>query len=319
MRIGFVSNVKVLAGAAGLLLALVLVMCLVLPALAVPGLSERFCGTVTVNGSPADAGTVISARIGGVEFGTGTVDSNGRYGNCSTTGCFYVSADDPDTTPLKEGGVEGDTVQFYIGGVLLGGSIVFQNGAITPLNLSATGALEYVLTVSTTAGGNVTLPGLGNFTYPAGGNVTLVAVADTDFHFGNWTGNVSTVGNVTASETYVIMNGNYNITANFAADTAPTPTPVVTPTPTPTGPTPTATPVQTVSPILTPSPTIAPTTPTIAPTPPKTVAPTPTPTTAGGGTNIGVIIGPIIAVIVIGAVAFWFWRGRKPKTPGPTT
>jgi hypothetical protein len=61
-------------------------------------------------------------------------------------------------------------------------------------------------------------------------------------------------------------------------------------------------------------------TPTIAPTPTKTIAPTPTPTpAAGGGTNIGVIIGPIIAVIVIGAVAFWFWRGRKPKMPGPTT
>ena len=59
---------------------------------------------------------------------------------------------------------------------------------------------------------------------------------------------------------------------------------------------------------------------TIAPTPTKTIAPTPTPTpAAGGGTNIGVIIGPIIAVIVIGAVAFWFWRGRKPKMPGPTT
>ena len=57
---------------------------------------------------------------------------------------------------------------------------------------------------------------------------------------------------------------------------------------------------------------------TVTPTP--TIAPTPTPTpAAGGGTNIGVIIGPIIAVIVIGAVAFWFWRGRKPKTPGPTT
>ena len=63
------------------------------------------------------------------------------------------------------------------------------------------------------------------------------------------------------------------------------------------------------------TPTIAPT-----PTPTKTIAPTPTPTpAAGGGTNIGVIIGPIIAVIVIGAVAFWFWRGRKPKMPGPTT
>jgi hypothetical protein len=60
------------------------------------------------------------------------------------------------------------------------------------------------------------------------------------------------------------------------------------------------------APVVSPTPT-----PTVAP---PTVTPTPTPTPAAGGkTNIGVIIGPIIAVIIIAAVAFWFWmRRRKP-------
>jgi hypothetical protein len=59
------------------------------------------------------------------------------------------------------------------------------------------------------------------------------------------------------------------------------------------------------APVVSPTPT-----PTVPPTP--TVTPTPTPA-AGGKTNIGVIIGPIIAVIIIAAVAFWFWmRRRKP-------
>jgi len=358
---------KVTVRAAGILLGLVLVLCMVIPAIGQglpPKPPESFWGTVTLNGSPAPAGTIISARVGGMEVAATIVDSQGRYGErfpllgpWSTTGSLLVSAD-----------YNGQTVQFYVGGALPAGSAIVEFGIFTELNLSATGVLQYILTLGSSGNGHVTTPGEGSFTCAAGGKVTMVAAADTGFHFGNWTGDVTTVGDVTASETYVIMNGNYNITANFAADTAPTPTPVVTPTPTPavtptptpavtptptpavtptptpavtptptpavtptptrtptptatpTGPTPTATPVQTVSPILTPSPTIAPTTPTIAPTPTKTIAPTPTPTpAAGGGTNIGVIIGPIIAVIVIGAVAFWFWRGRKPKTPGPTT
>jgi len=67
-----------------------------------------------------------------------------------------------------------------------------------------------------------------------------------------------------------------------------------------------------------PAPAVTPT-PTVGPTP--TLAPTPTPTPAAGGkkTNIGVIIGPIIAVIVIAGVAYWFWRRRKPPVPPAPT
>lgn len=332
---------KVLARAAGLLLGLVLVVCfLVTPAIGQglpPKPPESFWGTVTLNGSPAPAGTVVSARIGGVEVAATTVDSQGRYGErqawlgtWSTTGSLFVSAD-----------YDGQTVEFFIGGALPAGSATVVYGMFTELNLSATGTLEYVLTLSSTDGGAVTVPGEGSFPCVAGGNVTLVAAAGSGSHFGNWTGDVTTVGDVTSRETYVIMNGNYNITANFvvAPTPTPTPTPVVTPTPTlAVTPTPTATPGvtstptagPTVSPIATPTPTIAPTTPTIAPSP--TIAPTPTPTVAptqtvaptltptptpaeGGGTNIGVIIGPIIAVIVIGLVAYWLWSRRKSPAP----
>jgi LPXTG-motif cell wall-anchored protein len=59
-------------------------------------------------------------------------------------------------------------------------------------------------------------------------------------------------------------------------------------------------------------------TPVITPTP--TVAPTPTPTpAAGGGTNTGVIIGLIIAVIVIGLAGYWFLKKRKATPKGGST
>ncbi len=215
MRI--VSKVKVLAGALGLLLALVLVLCLVMPALAIPGTPEAFWGTVTGNGS--QVGFIVSARIGGVEFGNCTVDSQGRYGEpmgggWSTTGPLQVSADDPDTTSVKEGGVNGDTIDFYVNGVLASPTATFASGSITELDLTVGAVTQYTLTVSSTDGGDVTAPGEGNFTYSPGTVVNLVATPSTGC-FVNWTGNTGTMGNASAASGNITMNGNYAIQANF--------------------------------------------------------------------------------------------------------
>jgi alpha-tubulin suppressor-like RCC1 family protein len=45
--------------------------------------------------------------------------------------------------------------------------------------------------------------------------VSLVATPDTDYRFINWTGDVGTVGNVTAATTTITMDADYSITANF--------------------------------------------------------------------------------------------------------
>ena len=119
------------------------------------------------------------------------------------------------------GDYDGQTVQFYLGGALYAGNATVAWGTYGEVNLSATGTLAYVLTLNNSGHGNVTVPGEGSFPCAAGGNVTLEATADPGYSFGNWTGNdVTTVGNVYANETYVIMNGNYTITANFAAGPA---------------------------------------------------------------------------------------------------
>jgi hypothetical protein len=74
------------------------------------------------------------------------------------------------------------------------------------------------LTISSTAGGNVTTPGEGTFTYWAGTVVSLNATPDAGYRFGNWTGDVDTVANVNAAATNITINGNYCITANFQAN-----------------------------------------------------------------------------------------------------
>ena len=76
----------------------------------------------------------------------------------------------------------------------------------------------YSLTVSISLGGSVPTPGEGMHIYDVGTVVGLVAVADEHYHFVEWTGDVSTVGNVTAAATSITMSDSYSITANFELD-----------------------------------------------------------------------------------------------------
>ena len=73
-----------------------------------PPLPSGYYGTVTVGGSPAPVGAVISARIDGVNNPTDfIVHTAGQYGVLSING-------DISTTVEKEGGVQGDVVSFTI-------------------------------------------------------------------------------------------------------------------------------------------------------------------------------------------------------------
>jgi hypothetical protein len=77
---------------------------------------------------------------------------------------------------------------------------------------------QYDLTISSTAGGSVTMPGEATYAYDEGKVVNLVAQAEGGYHFVNWTGDVSTIANVNATITDITMSGSYIITANFAID-----------------------------------------------------------------------------------------------------
>ena len=67
------------------------------------------------------------------------------------------------------------------------------------------GVVRYELTISSTAGGSVTEPGEGTFTYNATTVVNLVAEADEGYYFVNWTGDVDTIANVNGVITTIIM------------------------------------------------------------------------------------------------------------------
>ena len=76
---------------------------------------------------------------------------------------------------------------------------------------------EYTLDIDSTAGGSVTMPSTGTFTYRAGKVVYLKAEPDTGYKFVNWTGDVGTIPTDDTTEKYTIitMEGDYEITAEF--------------------------------------------------------------------------------------------------------
>ena len=74
---------------------------------------------------------------------------------------------------------------------------------------------QYVLNLSSTQGGTVTIPGEGALPYPSGATVVLLAQPDPGYRFVNWTGDVRAIKDVNSSSTIVVIMGNYTITANF--------------------------------------------------------------------------------------------------------
>jgi len=77
------------------------------------------------------------------------------------------------------------------------------------------GAVQYDLTITSTAGGVVTDPGEGTHSYAAREVVDLVATPDCGYVFDKWSGDTGTIDDVNAAVTNITMSANYNITANF--------------------------------------------------------------------------------------------------------
>jgi hypothetical protein len=103
-----------------------------------------FFGTIQIDGSDAPTGTVVKPTINGIEYPTSfTVVTSGQYG------LLNVNADEPSTTGVKEGGVNGDIVNFIaqIGEIVYGltPTGTWNSGTNQQLNLSSTGVIPVEL------------------------------------------------------------------------------------------------------------------------------------------------------------------------------
>jgi uncharacterized repeat protein (TIGR02543 family) len=152
----------------------------------------------------------------------------------------------------------------------------------------------YTLTMYTVGNGTVSP---GNQTYIPGTVVDLIAIADENWTFSGWSGDVVYASNISIS-----ILGNTIVNATFSEGSI-APTPTTSPTPSPTA---TPTPRPTTSPTETPTSTPEA---TVEPTPNATNEPTPTIAQASMNTYL-IVIGAavILSILVVGSIV-----ARKAK------
>jgi hypothetical protein len=86
-------------------------------------------------------------------------------------------------------------------------------------NFETASATRYNLTISSTTGGSVTVPGDGIFAYDEGTVANIVAAAEEGYRFVDWTGDVDTIADVEDPNTTITINNDCSAVANFALGT----------------------------------------------------------------------------------------------------
>jgi len=133
-------------------------------------------------------------------------------------GTIYVGSDDNNLYAINPDGsakwsvTTGDMV---FSSPTIGADGTIYVGSFDGKLYAITEEEEYDLTISSTAGGSVIVPGGGTFTYVEGTEIDLVAEAEEGYRFVNWTGDVDTIADVEDATTTITMEGHYSITANF--------------------------------------------------------------------------------------------------------
>jgi hypothetical protein len=197
-----------LTGALALLLVLCLIAGGVMPAYGdePPPMPHQFYGTVSFDGNPVEEGTLVEAFVDDVKQAETAVDDESRYGY---------------DTIFRVPGTAGAAVTFHVGGVEADEYATWESGKVQQLNLTihegAQPPVQYELTISSTAGGSVSTPGEGVFSYYSGTQVHLVSEAETGYGFVNWTASPAvTFGDASAAETtFTMPSQDVTVTAHF--------------------------------------------------------------------------------------------------------
>ncbi|MFP4000885.1 MAG: InlB B-repeat-containing protein [Thermoplasmata archaeon] len=187
---------------------------------AVPEIEEsnKTAPDAPTNPSPADGATGVSTSP------TLSVDVSDPDGD--TMDVSFYNASDDNLIGTDTGVTDGGTASVTWSGLAYDTThnwyTVADDGNTTTTSDTwsfTTQTQNYTLTIDSTGGGSVTQPGEGTFEYNSGTVIDIEAVADTGYHFVEWTGDNETIGDSTANATTIEMLDNYSITANFAINT----------------------------------------------------------------------------------------------------
>lgn len=105
---------------------------------AAPVLPTEFFGNVSINGAPAEPGTVIKAVVNGMDRGSITVKTTGKYGG---TGTFDERLS-VTLTEDEQKAANAPVIEFVIMGIKAKETAPFQSGNSKALDLTATGTVS---------------------------------------------------------------------------------------------------------------------------------------------------------------------------------
>ncbi|MFA7198515.1 MAG: PKD domain-containing protein, partial [Methanoculleus sp.] len=114
----------------------------------VPSLPQEFWGALTIDGSPAPAGTVVVAAINGTASGSVTTTVAGAYGGSAAREGDHLLVSGAD-------GQEGQTLAFLVDGTAADQTVTFTPGTAMQLDLTVRTTLSPVanFTANVTSGG----------------------------------------------------------------------------------------------------------------------------------------------------------------------
>jgi len=180
----------------------------------------------TLFGATANNGVTSSRSISTSSLATGNGDMVIEDASSSATGTYTVTAGWTKDVDLGVSGYDGMDGHKSATGANETPSVSQSSGnhaliGFVVKTIGVASSVSRTLTVTSSAGGTVTQPGIGDFNYTDGNVAALIASANANYHFVNWTGSAVIAGKVAdpnSPATTVTMNGNYTVQANFAID-----------------------------------------------------------------------------------------------------
>jgi len=177
-----------------------------------PNLPCWFYGNVGIDGLPAPDNLNVTAMISGTNLNWTTQTKNATYGE---TPSFNIPYDD-SSTPNKDGGVDGDTIEFYINGTRTNQTATYASDELIKVDLWI--GAPYIPDLNPPS---ISIISPENKTYPSGDVQLTFTVNETTSWIGysldgSLTNQTTVIGNATISGLTV---GSHNITV-YANDTA---------------------------------------------------------------------------------------------------
>jgi len=158
----------------------------------------------------------LGQTIGSIIFRvTKIVDPASHYEVETPTGVVAVRGSAMQITVVEDGTTQACNLEGDVWAIAQGVELQIPEGRCCVTRPGQPPKLRCDLTISSTTGGSVTIPGEGTFPYDEATVVNLTARAEEGYRFINWTGDVDTIDDVSASSTRIAINDIYSITANF--------------------------------------------------------------------------------------------------------